>query len=179
MRRKHTTITKGTERRFSGKSRGLKFGPKLRPNERTRLWRKIGANCRHELRIAPRWGRNSLPRRILAKIFGVETGKMNSAAWRNRLYAKRRPERMKLHPFWKKWVLPCAFAFYAVPASIDGTSNNDSGDYEFLRRHMGLAQTEYAVSPDTALADNRFSGVGTHPSLSTIQSIRMGVKFDG
>ena len=42
-----------------------------------------------------------------------------------------------------------------------------------------IVQTEYAVSPNAALADNRFSGVGAHPSLLTIQSIRMGVKFDG
>ena len=42
-----------------------------------------------------------------------------------------------------------------------------------------IAQTEYAVSPNDALADNRFPGVGHHPSLLTIQSVRMGVKFDG
>ena len=59
-----------------------------------------------------------------------------------------------------------------------GISRNDSGDYEFLRRHTEfIAQREYAVSPNDAAADNRFSGVGAHPSLLTIQSVRMGPKF--
>ena len=50
---------------------------------------------------------------------------------------------------------------------------------EFLRRHIGfIAQTEYGVSSNTALVDNRFSGVGTHPSLLTIQSVRMGAKLN-
>ena len=69
MQRNQPTTSEGTERRFWGKSRGLKFGPKLRPNQRAKLGRRIGANCRHELRIAPRWGRNSLPRRILDEIW--------------------------------------------------------------------------------------------------------------
>ena len=34
---------------------GVKFGPKLRPNQSARLLRKIGAHCRHKFRIAPRW----------------------------------------------------------------------------------------------------------------------------
>ena len=42
-----------------------------------------------------------------------------------------------------------------------------------------VVQTEYGVSPNAAPADNRFSGVGAHPSLLTIQSVRMGLKFDG
>ena len=76
---------------------------------------------------------------------------------------------MKWDSFLEKWVRPVAFAFYGAPASIDGISRNDSGDYEFLRRHMGfIAQTAYGVSPDAAAADNRFPGVGTHPSLLTI-----------
>ena len=70
--KKQPTTSKGTERRFSGKSRGLKFGPKLCPNQRARHWRKIGANCRHELRIAPRWSRNFLPRRVLNEIWRLD-----------------------------------------------------------------------------------------------------------
>ena len=41
-----------------------------------------------------------------------------------------------------------------------------------------IAQKECAVTPNSAVADNRFSGIGTHSSLLTIQSIRMGLKFD-
>ena len=37
MQRKQPTTSKGRERRFSGKSRGLKSGPKLRSNQRARL----------------------------------------------------------------------------------------------------------------------------------------------
>ena len=105
--------------------------------------------------------------------FGVETGKMNTAARRNRFYAKRRPERTKWDPFLKKWVRSVAFAFYGAPASVDGISRNHSGIYELLRRHTEfIAQREYAVSPNDAAADNRFSGVGTHSSLLT-----MGLTF--
>ena len=87
---------------------------------------------------------------------------------------------MKSDPFKKKCVRSVAFAFYGAPASIDGISSNDSGDYEFLRRHMGfLALTEYGFSPNAAAADNISLGVGTHPSLLTIQSVRMSLKFDG
>ena len=47
---------------------------------------------------------------------------------------------------------------------------------EFYVKRQFIAQIEYAVSPDTALADN--TGVGAHPGLLTIQSVRMGVEFD-
>ena len=69
MQRNQPTTSQDTERTLSVKSRGLKFGPKLRPNQRARLWRKIGAHCRHKLRIAPRWSRHFLPRRILDEIW--------------------------------------------------------------------------------------------------------------
>ena len=41
--------------------------------------------------------------------FGVETGKMNSSARRNRFYAKRRLERTKWDPFLKKMGSSCCF----------------------------------------------------------------------
>ena len=68
---------------------------------------------------------------------------MNTAARINRFYAKRRSGTDELGPILgNKWVRLVAFAFYGEPASIDGISRNDSGDYEFLRRHMGfIAQT--------------------------------------
>ena len=158
MQGKQPTISKDTERRFSGKSQRLEFGSKLRPNQRARLWRKIGANCRHELRIAPRWGRNSPPRRILDEI------------WRR--------DRKNEHRGAEKPIL-VALALYGVPASVDGVSSNRSGIYEFLRRHTEfIAQREYAVSPSSAAVDNGFSGVGGRPSRLTIQSVRMGPKFD-
>ena len=68
MQGRQPTTLENTERRFLGKSRRLKFG-QLRPNQRARLWRIIGAICRHELRIAPRLGRIPLPRRILDEIW--------------------------------------------------------------------------------------------------------------
>ena len=105
---------------------------------------------------------------------------MNAVSLRNRFYAKRRSERMKWGSCWEKTGSPVAFSFYGASASIDGISRNDSGDYEFLRRHMGfIIQTGYGVSPNAAAAGNRFSGVGTHPSLLTIQSVRIGLNFDG
>ena len=80
--------------------------------------------------------------------------------------------------FWNKWVRPVGFAFNGAPASVDGISRNHSGIYEFLRWHTEFTtRREYAVSPNSAAADNRFLGVGTHPSL-LIQSVRMGLKFD-
>ena len=145
------------------------------PDFDTKLAPIAGASCA----LCPD-GAEILSRGGFSTKFGVETGKMNTAARRNRFYAKKRSERMKWDPFWKKWVRPVAFAFYGASASIDGISKNDSGDYDFLRRHMGfIIQTAYGVSPNTATADNRFSGVGTHPSLLTTQSIRMGLQFDG
>ena len=50
MQGNQSTTPEGTERRFREKSRGLKFGLKLSPNQRVKLGRRIGANCRHELR---------------------------------------------------------------------------------------------------------------------------------
>ena len=139
---------------------------------------KLAPIAGHKLRIAPRWGRNSLPRRILDEIWRRDRKNEQRDAEKP-ILRKTAPRTDETAPILKKWVRPDAFAFYAVPASIDGISKNDSGDYGFLRRHMGLIfQTEYAVSPNTAPADNRFSGVGAHPSLLTIQSIRMGLKFD-
>ena len=73
-----------------------------------------------------------------------------------------------------------AFAFYDAPASLDEISRNDSGDYKFLRRCIYLiAQTAYIFSSNVAAANNRFSRVGAHSILLTIQSVRMGLKFDG
>ena len=168
MQRKQPTTSEGTERRFSGKSRGLEFGPKLHPNQCAKLGRKIGANCRHELRIAPRWGRNSLLRRILDEIWRRDRKNEQRDAEKPilRKTASRTDETAPV--LGEKWVRPDAFAFYAVPASIDGISRNDSEDCELLRRHMGfIAQTEYGVPPNAAAADNRFSGVGAHPGLLT------------
>ena len=68
----------------------------------------LAHNCRNLAQIAgtscalrPDWA-EILSRGRFSTKFGVETGKMNSATRRNRFYAKRRPERMKRHPVWRK-----------------------------------------------------------------------------
>ena len=129
--------------------------------------------------IAPRWGRNFFPRRIIDEIWCRDQKNKHRTAKKPilRKTASRTDETAPI--LGEKWVRPDAFAFYAVPASIGGIYMNDYGDYEFLRRHMGfIIQTEYVVFPNAAAADNRFSGVGAHPSLLTIPSVRMGLKFN-
>ena len=137
MQRKQPTTSEGTEQRFSGKSWGLKFGPKLRPNQCAKLGRKIGANCRHELHIAPRWGRNYIPRRILDEIWRRDRKNEQRDA-KKPILCKTVSRTDETAPILEKWICPDAFAFYAVPASTDGISRNDSGDYEFFRRHIGF-----------------------------------------
>ena len=115
----------------------------------TQNWRQLSAQVAHCAPMGPKFSPAANSRRNSAS----RPEKMNTAARRNRFYAKRRSERMKWDPFWKKWVRPFAFAFYGAPASIDGISRNNSGDYEFLRRHMGfMVQTGYGVSPNDAAA---------------------------
>ena len=67
-----TVKCKKTANHFQGyrtkvlrKISAVKVGTKI-ASESARI---IGASCRHELRIAPRWSRNSLPRRILDEIW--------------------------------------------------------------------------------------------------------------
>ena len=151
----------------------------MRPNQRARLSAKLAQIAGTSYALRPD-GADILSRSEFSTKFGVETGKMNTATRRNRFYTKLCSERMKRHPFCQqeKSVRPDAFAFYAVPASIDGISINDSGDYGFLQRYIGfIAQTAYGFFPNVAVVDNRFSGIGAHPSLLTIQSVRIGLKI--
>ena len=91
MQGNQPTTFEGTERRFWGKSRGLKFGPKLSPNQRAKLRAELAPIAGTSCAIAPHWSRNSLPRRILDGIWrrdrkneqrGAEKPILRKAAYR-------------------------------------------------------------------------------------------------
>ena len=91
MQENQPTTSEGTERRFWGKSRGLKFGPKLSPNQRAKLRAELAPIAGTSCAIAPHWSRNSLPRRILDGIWrrdrkneqrGAEKPILRKAAYR-------------------------------------------------------------------------------------------------
>ena len=131
----------------------------------------MGANCRHELRIAPRWGRNYIPRRILDEIRrryrknehrDAKKPILRKTAFRTDgtapILGKNGFVLMRLR------FTPCRRQLTALPGMILEITNSYSGIWF-------KTQTAYGVFPNAAAADNRFSGVGAQPSLLTIPSV--------
>ena len=135
MQRKQPTTSKGTERRFLGKSRRPKFGPELFPNQRARLWRKLsqpaGTNCA----LRPDWS-EFLPRDVFSTKFSVETGKMITVTRRNRFYAKRRRRDETAPGLNQNVFFHVRLRFTPFRLQLTAAPGRHPEDLDFLRRHL-------------------------------------------
>ena len=97
--RKPANHLRGYRTEVLGKISGVKVRTEIESESArqncARNWRQLPARVAQLRPI----GAEILSRGGFSTEFGVETGKMNSAARRNRFYAKRRTERTKWDPF--------------------------------------------------------------------------------
>ena len=96
--RKPANHLRGYRTEVLGKISGVKFEPKLRPNQRANFDAKLAPIAGASYALRPD-GAENFTRGGFSTKFCVETGKMNTAARRNRFYANRHSERMKWDPF--------------------------------------------------------------------------------